>query len=163
RRAIPAITVGGAQRPGTPPGKRILWLSNGANEDLADRARSFCKRLRQSQRCDDLAVLVPPGFEHAGNAVSLAIQLDLRSGIRQNIPLIFGRSASFRYPPAGFRFTLPICTSTLSSSGVTTRFAPSVRSSRLTLSPISVAIAIIAVETAAPSITATATSSLRRG
>src|SRR5437899_9310863 len=80
RRTVPAITVSGAQRVGTPPGKRILWLSNGANEDLADRARFFSKRLRQSQRCDDLAVLVPSSFKNAGNAMRLAINFKLRSG-----------------------------------------------------------------------------------
>ena len=82
----------------------------------------------------------------------------------QKVPLIFGRSASLRKAPSlgGFKLTPPISTSNVSSWGVTSRFAPMVRSSRLILSPISVATAIIAVATVTPSVMAAPASNLRR-
>ena len=80
RRTVPAITVGGAQRLGTPPGKRILWLGHGADENLSDRSWFPGQLLRQEQRSDDLTVLVSPGFENAGNRVNFAIHFKLRSG-----------------------------------------------------------------------------------
>src|SRR5882724_7486900 len=82
----------------------------------------------------------------------------------QKVPRIWGRSASFRKAPSlgGFRFTPPISTSKVSSWGVTMRLAPYVRNSRLILSPISVATAIIAVATATPRAMATPASNLRR-
>ena len=82
----------------------------------------------------------------------------------QKIPLIFGSSASLRNAPSvgGLRLTPAISRSRESSCGVTTRLAPMVLSSRLILSPISVATAIIAVATVTPSVIAAPASSFRR-
>src|SRR5438270_11093349 len=85
RRAIPAIAKLGAHGRKIATGERVLGLRHGADQHSPDGTRMSCKRLRQMQWSDDLAILCASGRKYSSDVQRAPSDLNRLSGARANL------------------------------------------------------------------------------